>query len=582
MRVKLAAKNGSASWGALFFKIQPTYSVPLAQNESSATLANTYPSTTAKTTESAEAPGPGAGAGVGGGGAGGDRRWTTAALLLVMVLASMEATVTATAMPTIIGDLHGLEHYSWVISIYLLTSTIAMPLYGRLCDVLGRKRVLLFSIALFCIASTLAAFSRTMGELILLRGMQGLGAAGIMPVVLTIIGDIFTLQERAKMQGAFSAVWGTASFLGPALGAFLVSTTRFAPYFPEFVRPMLGWHVIFWVNLPAGFAGMLVLMFKYHDRQKPHSTDLDLPGVGLLAGGSTALLAGVSLLAGISVPHWVAGGLAIVGLLLLMAFGRWERVAGNPIMPPGMMMQRAIGPSMLASALLGVVVYSIENYVPFFVQGGRGGSAAAAAATVTPTMLAWATSGIVAAPLMMKWGFRRMATIGAVLVTIGLCGLLVTALLAGPLWCITGTLFITGCGFGCGSMAMLLAAQDAVQWQQRGIVTSGITFCRNFGGALGVGLFGALFNMISASSLESISRGRFLTSDLLNPQKLESLQKTQPELLAHAQSVICHGIWWVFAAMAAAGLLQVLVSRKISTHKSGHDVTSAEMMEAIG
>ncbi|HUO09968.1 MAG TPA: MFS transporter [Phycisphaerae bacterium] len=536
-------------------------------------MANTYYPTATKTTDPATAS------------ALADRnsrRWTTAALLLVMVLASMEATVTATAMPTIIGDLHGLEHYSWVISIYLLTSTIAMPLYGRLCDVLGRKRVLLFAIALFCVASVLAAFSRTMGELILLRGIQGLGAAGIMPVVLTIIGDIFTLQERAKMQGAFSAVWGTASFLGPALGAFLVGTTRFASCFPEFVRPMLGWHVIFWVNLPAGFAGMLVLMLKYHDRQKPHSTDLDLPGVSLLAAGSTALLAGVSLLAGITVPHWFAAVLSILGLFLLKAFARWERVARNPIMPPGLMVQRAIGPSMLASALLGVAVYSIENYVPFFVQGGRGGSAASAAATVTPTMLAWASSGLLAAPLMVAWGFRRMATIGSVLVSLGLGGLLAAALLAGPLWCITSTLFITGCGFGCASMAMLLAAQDAVQWQQRGIVTSGITFCRNFGGALGVGLFGALFNMISASNLESISRGNFLTSDLLNPEKLASLQKSQPELLAQAQSVICHGIWWVFAAMAGVGVLQIVVSRRISTHKSAHNVTSAEMMEAIG
>jgi MFS family permease len=512
----------------------------------------------------------------------GSRRWTTAALLLVMVLASMEATVTATAMPTIIGDLHGLEYYSWVISIYLLASTIAMPLYGRLSDVLGRKRVLLFAIALFCVASTLAAFSQTMGQLILLRGMQGLGAAGIMPIVLTIIGDIFTLEERAKMQGAFSAVWGTASFLGPALGAFLVGTMKFAPYVPEALRPLLGWHVIFWVNLPAGIAGMVVLIWKYHDRQKPHSTDLDLPGVGLLAAGSTALLAGMSLLAGTAVSHWVAAGLVVLGGGLIYAFVRWERNAGNPIMPPGLMMQRAIGPSMLASALLGVVVYSIENYVPFFVQGGRGGSAASAAATVTPTMLAWATSGIFAAPLMVNWGFRRMATIGSTLVSIGLCGLLAAALTAAPLWCITGTLFITGCGFGCSSMAMLLAAQDAVQWQQRGIVTSGITFCRNFGGALGVGLFGTLFNIASAAQLERISSGNFSTSDLLNPHKLGELQKNHPELLAHAQSVICQGVTWVFVAMAGVGILQVFVSRMISTHKSEHKVTSAEVMEAIG
>ena len=158
-----------------------------------------------------------------------DRRWITAALLLVMVLASMEATVTSTAMPTIIGDLHGLEHYSWVASIYLLASTITMPLYGRLSDVLGRKRVLLFSIGLFAVGSLLASVSHSMVQLIVFRGIQGLGAGGIMPVVLTILGDIFTLEERANIQGIFSAVWGTASLAGPLLGAFLVGTTRFAP-----------------------------------------------------------------------------------------------------------------------------------------------------------------------------------------------------------------------------------------------------------------------------------------------------------------------------------------------------------------
>ena len=145
-----------------------------------------------------------------------DRRWVTAALMLVMVLASMEQTVTSTAMPTIIGSLHGLEHYSWVASIYLLACTVSMPLYGRLADALGRKRVILFSIGLFALSSMLASTARTMPELIAYRGLQGLGAGGIMPVVLTILGDIFTLEERARIQGLFSAVWGTAALAGPA------------------------------------------------------------------------------------------------------------------------------------------------------------------------------------------------------------------------------------------------------------------------------------------------------------------------------------------------------------------------------
>ena len=162
-------------------------------------------------------------------------------------------------MPTIIGDLHGLEHYSWVASIYLLASTITMPLYGRLSDVLGRKRVLMFSIGLFAAGSVLASMSQSMGQLILFRGLQGLGAGGIMPVVLTVLGDIFTLKERARIQGVFSAVWGSASLAGPALGAFLVNTTKFAPYVPAGLRGMLGWPTIFWVNLPAAATAMVML-----------------------------------------------------------------------------------------------------------------------------------------------------------------------------------------------------------------------------------------------------------------------------------------------------------------------------------
>src|SRR5688572_1826665 len=287
------------------------------------------------------------------------RKYITAALLLVMVLVSMEQTITSTAMPSIIGELHGFQHYSWVASIYLLCCTVTMPLYGLMADAFGRKRVVLAAILIFCAASLLASFATNMTQLILFRGLQGLGAGGVMPVVLTILGDIFTLDERARIQGFFSAVWGTSSLAGPALGALLVNT--------------LGWRSIFWVNLPFGLIGLAVLAWKYHERRERHAMDLDLPGVASLAVASTALLALVSGLGpeGWTVPVISALVIALVGATSYFA---WHaRRAEHPILPTTLMTQRAVGPAILGSCLFGAAFLSLETYVPLYVQGGRGG-----------------------------------------------------------------------------------------------------------------------------------------------------------------------------------------------------------------
>ena len=383
-----------------------------------------------------------------------DRRFVTAALMLVMVLASMEMTVTSTAMPTIIGELHGLEHYAWVASVYMLALTVTQPLYGRLTDALGRKRVIVFSIILFCVASTLAAFSQSMTQLILFRGMQGLGAGGIMPVVLTILGDIFTLEERARIQGFFSAVWGTASLAGPALGALLVNT--------------LGWRWVFLINLPTGLLALFVLMWKYHDVEKPHSTDLNLAGIAALAAGCTAFLALVSRLGPDGWTWPVATTLAVFGVVALGFFISHERRAAHPIFPPSLIFSRAVGPPLLGTLFFGAGVLCLDTYVPLYVQGGRGGGATAAAGVVTPVLLMWAVSGIAVAPLIVRWGFRATALAGASCIIGGFVGLFFSAMTSAPHWVITAVLLLTGVGFSTSSMSYLLSAQDAVGWQHAG------------------------------------------------------------------------------------------------------------------
>ncbi|MGA2582758.1 MAG: MFS transporter [Tepidisphaeraceae bacterium] len=493
-----------------------------------------------------------------------DRKAVTAALMLVMVLASMEQTVTSTAMPTIIGKLNGLRHYSWVASIYLLACTVSMPLNGRLADALGRKRVILFAIGLFSISSMLAAMSRNMPELIVFRGLQGLGAGGIMPVVLTILGDIFTIEERARIQGLFSAVWGTASLAGPMLGWFLVTT--------------LGWRWVFLVNLPFGFLAAGVLMVCYHDLEKPRSVDLDLPGIIALAAACMAMLTLVSRLGPGGWPWetWfiLAAALVVSGIFFLFH----ERRAENPILPMDVLLHRAIGPSLIGSGLLGIGFLSLDTFVPLYVQGGQGGGAGAAAWVVTPVMLTWALSGIAAAPLVVRRGFRWTARLGSLLVVVGFTGLILCAVTGAPRTVLAIVLAITGFGFGPASMSFLLAAQDAVSWQRRGSVTSSIQFFRTVGGAMGIGILGALFNILTGPAMAKFQSEGLGSGALLDQRQRELLPLATRIGL---QQSISHSLRWVFAAMLGVAVIQVVIAGMMPRKKTDHKITPLEAAEVM-
>lgn len=494
-----------------------------------------------------------------------DRRYVLAALMLVMSLASLEQTVTSTAMPTIIGELHGLEHYSWVASIYLLASIVTMPLYGRLSDKLGRKRVLLFAIALFTAGSVLASFAQSMQQLILLRGIQGLGAGGIMPVVLTILADIYSLDERARVQGYFSAVWGVAALAGPPLGAFLVKT--------------LGWRSIFYVNLPFALLGMAVLMWKYTDRSERHAVDLNLPGIASLAVACTSLL---GVLSGLGPGGW-SWPLLIVGTVVVAAtfayFFRHERRADQPILPPDIVFNRAIGPSLIGMFLLGLCVMCIDTYVPLYVQGARGGGPGAAAGVVTPVILTWALSNFAVAPFFVGWGFRKTALIGASLVLLGLAGVLACTLLELPHLVLSGVLAVVGMGFGPCSLAYLLSAQHAAPINQRGSVTGSVSFFRTMGGALGIGVLGALLNLLMLPDLNRLADRGVTPGDVLDPSKHGRLS---PDVLHSIQHAIGHALFWVFATMAALAVIQLLATLAMPRKHASHTPSAAEAFEAVG
>jgi MFS family permease len=491
-----------------------------------------------------------------------ERRYVTASLMLVMVLASMEQTITSTVMPTIIADVHGLEHYSWVASIYLLACTVTMPLYGRLADAIGRKRVILSAIAIFALASVAASFARTMPQLIVCRGLQGLGAGGIMPVTLTILGDLFTLKERAQIQGCFSAVWGTASLAGPALGAGLVKT--------------LGWRSVFYVNLPLAIGAATVLAWKYHEKSQPHKTDLDLPGVGLLAAGCAALLLLVSGVGGAS--WWWMPVLAAAAAGSLLLFARQERHTTRPILDPALMFSRAIWPHMVASFLLGAGFLCLDNYVPPYVQYGRGGGLGATVGVVTPVMLTWALSSLMAAPLLVRWGFRRTAMLGAMLVVAGFVGLLICALVSAPHLVITAVLALIGLGLGPSAISALLGAQSAATWEQRGVVTSGITFCRTVGGALGIGALWTMFNAINYRQMAHLRAVGIDPAILLDPVRARAA--VSPQIADEIRLMFTSGLTWVFAAMLLFAVAQVAVAACIRRDDGGKAPDAAAIRKA--
>jgi MFS family permease len=419
------------------------------------------------------------------------RRAVTAALVLVTALASFESTVVSTAMPTIIGDLGGLPLYAWVFSIYLLTSTVAMPVYGRLADIHGRRRLMLVAIAVFLTGAVTCAFARSMPQLIAARAIQGFGAAGLIPVALTVSADIYSLEERARIQGLFSGVWGFAALVGPLIGAFLTVH--------------LGWRSIFSINIPLGAVAFFLVATRLKESRASLPDPVDVAGASTLALGVTLVLFAV-----LRSPPAAAGtsllpraGLLLAGAVSLGVFARLQTRREHPLVPPDLFRRWETASPYFAGILLGTTIFGVDTFVPLFVQGARGGTAGAAGAVVTPLIFFWATSAAAAGRMILRFGFRRTARLGAVLVLAGLAGLVAAALAnAGVAW-ISAACGVVGAGLGPSSLSQVLAIQHVAPERQRGVATSLVPFFRTVGGSIGVGALGGVFAAGVASRLGS-------------------------------------------------------------------------------
>ncbi|MFZ2493884.1 MAG: MDR family MFS transporter, partial [Thermoanaerobaculia bacterium] len=409
------------------------------------------------------------------------RRWAiTAGVMTGMLLAALEATIVGTAMPTIVATLGGLAHFSWVFSAYLLTSTVTVPLWGKLSDLFGRRLIYQIGIGVFLVGSAACGLSNTMFQLIFARALQGLGAGALAPLAMTIIGDIYTLEERGRMQGLFSGVWGLSSIVGPLVGGFITD--------------QISWRWVFLINLPIGIAAAVIIGLSLREPPRHERPSIDYAGAFLLTAAVTmvmlVLVEGGSMSALARPRNGVIAALA-VGMIVL--FVRVERRAKEPVVPLELFRNRMVSVSIVIGFLAGIAMFGAITFVPLMAQGVLGMNATAAGSFLTPLMLSWVVASVIGGRLMVRVGARSLVMTGLVFLLGGFVGLTLFRPTTPP-WVLVLDLVMVGSGLGLTMLTLLIAAQHAVVRAKLGITTSLNQFSRSIGGALGVAMLGALMS----------------------------------------------------------------------------------------
>ena len=460
----------------------------------------------------------------------------TAGIMLSLFLASMESTVVATAMPTIVGQLGGLEHYSWVFSAFMLASTTAVPLYGKLSDIYGRRKLYVSAMALFLIGSVWCGLANSMTSLIFARALQGIGAGGIMPLAFILIGEMFTLEQRAKMQGLFSGVWGVSSIVGPLLGGFLVD--------------QLSWHWIFYINVVPGLLAAALVAFAWRDH---HAHGQERPAIDY-AGAALLTVSVVMLLLGL-MSSGTSSWILISGAVVLFIALLWvERRAADPVLPLPLFRDRLFSTATAHGILTGWALFGSVSFIPLFVQAVLGTSATQAGITLTPLLLGWVTASIIGTRLMLNIGYRRLGLIGTASFTVG-AFLMSQAGMNTSQVSLMAFCTLMGIGMGLSVPSYLIAVQTSVNRRQLGTATSTLQFSRSIGGTLGVSVMGAALSTRLASNLAEASLNPELVQQLLNP-----LPGSAVVIAEGARAAMADGIHLVFViAFAAAALAMVTV-----------------------
>jgi len=476
-----------------------------------------------------------------------------AGLMSGVLLAALDQTIVATALPTIVGDLGGLAHLSWVVTAYLLASTTSTPLYGKISDLYGRKTVFQAAIVIFLVGSALSGLAQSMGQLIAFRAVQGLGAGGLMALAIAIIGDVVSPRERGRYQGYIGAVFAVASVAGPLLGGFFVDH--------------LTWRWAFYVNLPVGVAALLVTSVALDLPFRRTGHTVDYLGAALLVAGVTCVLL-VTVWGG-DRYEWGSPtilGLAAMGALLLGAFAVQEQRTSEPVLPPRLFRDPVFRVATAALFLIGVAMFGAIVFLPLFLQVVVGASATSSGLLLLPLMAGIVASSVVVGRVISRTGrYRWYPVAGTALMTIAM-GLLATMDANTSRTTASWYVAVLGVGLGTVMPVMILAVQNAVDQRDLGTATSAATFSRSMGGSFGLALFGAVLASRLAHQLPGVDPEALQAS----PSQLRTLPPAAHQLVVEAVAQSLHVVFLAAIPVALAAFLVVLFLRERPLRESAH------------